>query len=253
MKSVKCALVTLAALSACGRGTSEEGATDAEPPAQEVGVKFREGKGLEVTEATQKILDISLAEVTEGTLSLTLTRSGHVFRYDPPPGVVNVSAAPAGTTGHASLVVPSARASGVKPGSSVTVGDRALPGTVTEVRRLGAGLAEDAEVLVEFRDPDRRYEIGSPVTVTIHGEGSDAPALIPRAALLETVNGDFVYVPNGKYYFRTAVKVGRRTDEVVEILDGLYPGDQVVKSPVTSLWLAELQALRGGVACADGH
>jgi multidrug efflux pump subunit AcrA (membrane-fusion protein) len=67
------------------------------------------------------------------------------------------------------------------------------------------------------------------------------------------VNGTFVYVPNGRYFFRTPVKVGRKTEETVEVLDGLYSGDEVVREPVTSLWLAELQALRGGVACADGH
>jgi hypothetical protein len=39
----------------------------------------------------------------------------------------------------------------------------------------------------------------------------------------------------------------------VQITDGLYAGDQVVVQPVMSLWLAELQSLRGGKACADGH
>jgi hypothetical protein len=42
-------------------------------------------------------------------------------------------------------------------------------------------------------------------------------------------------------------------NELVEITDGLYAGDQIVTSPVNDLWMAELQILRGGKACTCGH
>jgi multidrug efflux pump subunit AcrA (membrane-fusion protein) len=60
-------------------------------------------------------------------------------------------------------------------------------------------------------------------------------------------------VVNGFYYVRTPVKVGASGGEHVEITDGLYAGDEIVVSPVMSLWLAELQVLRGGKACTCGH
>ena len=81
----------------------------------------------------------------------------------------------------------------------------------------------------------------------------EAVPVIPASSLLETIEGTFVYVVNGKHFLRTAVTVGRSANDKIEITDGLYPGDEVVRNPVRQLWYAELQALRGGKACADGH
>lgn len=84
------------------------------------------------------------------------------------------------------------------------------------------------------------------------GGAGTVPA-IPAAALLRTVKGDFVYVANGGWYLRTPVTTGAAHDDRVEIRDGLYEGDLVVSVGVEALWLAELQAVNGGVGCADGH
>ena len=84
------------------------------------------------------------------------------------------------------------------------------------------------------------------------GAAGTVPA-IPAAALLRTVKGDFVYVANGDWYLRTPVTAGGAHGERIEIRDGLYEGDVVVSAGVEALWLAELQAVNGGVGCADGH
>lgn len=76
---------------------------------------------------------------------------------------------------------------------------------------------------------------------------------LPDAALLRTAKGDFVYVANGSRFLRTAVNVGVPGATGREIKDGLYEGDVVVVAGVRGLWLAELQAVNGGVGCADGH
>lgn len=83
-------------------------------------------------------------------------------------------------------------------------------------------------------------------------EGKDTAA-IPADALLRTVKGDFVYVANGEWFLRTPVKVGRADATHIEIADGLYEGDTIVTEGVRGLSLAEIQALNGGVGCADGH
>ena len=49
------------------------------------------------------------------------------------------------------------------------------------------------------------------------------------------------------------MKVGAANEQSVEITDGLYAGDEIVAAPVMSLWMAELQVLRGGKACTCGH
>jgi hypothetical protein len=73
---------------------------------------------------------------------------------------------------------------------------------------------------------------------------------LPAGALLRTVKGDFVYVVNGDWLLRTAVTVA--TDGVT-VSAGLYEGDRIATEGVRALWLAELQAINGGVGCADGH
>jgi hypothetical protein len=81
---------------------------------------------------------------------------------------------------------------------------------------------------------------------------TDAPA-IPAEALLRTIKGDFVYVANGEWFLRTPVKIGATDATHVEIKDGLYEGDTIAVKGVRGLSLAEIQALNGGVGCADGH
>jgi len=82
-----------------------------------------------------------------------------------------------------------------------------------------------------------------------HGE----VAAIPAGALLRTVHGDFVYAANGEHLLRTPVKIGATHDGWIEITDGLYDGDRLAVAGVRALWLAELQAVNGGVGCADEH
>ena len=84
------------------------------------------------------------------------------------------------------------------------------------------------------------------------GTAGTVPA-IPAAALLRTVKGDFVYVANGDWFLRTPVTAGITHGDWIEIREGLYEGDIVVSAGTQALWLAELQAVNGGVGCADGH
>ena len=109
-----------------------------------------------------------------------------------------------------------------------------------------------AEVIVRV-PAEETVKVGSfldgYVNVTTLGEA----VIIPKEALLKTADGSFAYVVNGDSLFRTRIEVGGQEGEVVEVTDGLYAGDQVVLQPIMALWLAELQAIRGGKACADGH
>ncbi len=89
--------------------------------------------------------------------------------------------------------------------------------------------------------------------VEVGQEDNAATVCIPASALLTTARGDFVYVVNGHYFFRSPVLAGRRSDDCIEIRDGLFEGDRVVSHGVKQLWLIELQAINGGEACTDGH
>ncbi len=76
---------------------------------------------------------------------------------------------------------------------------------------------------------------------------------LPVSALLRTARGNFVFVDNGGWFLRTPVTVATDDGLTFTLKDGLYEGDIVVTHGVSALWLAELQAVNGGVGCADGH
>jgi hypothetical protein len=83
--------------------------------------------------------------------------------------------------------------------------------------------------------------------------GRPAVPAVPADAVLRTIRGNFVYVANGEWFLRTPVSLGATDGSQVEITDGLYEGDMIVTAGVRALSLAEIQALNGGVGCADGH
>ncbi len=83
--------------------------------------------------------------------------------------------------------------------------------------------------------------------------GAAGVPAVPESALLRTVRGEFVFVANGGWYLRTPVQIGAAAGGWVEIRDGLYEGDTVVAQGARALWLAEIQAVNGGVSCTHGH
>ena len=75
---------------------------------------------------------------------------------------------------------------------------------------------------------------------------------LPAAALLRTVQGDFVFVANGEWFLRTPITVSAVDGASFTVKDGLYEGDTIVTRGMRALWLAELHNLRAGQACARG-
>jgi multidrug efflux pump subunit AcrA (membrane-fusion protein) len=107
------------------------------------------------------------------------------------------------------------------------------------------------EVVVEILDGATSPSVGSFVTVIVPTGKEEKVVSVPRSALLRTSEGNFVYTVSGERFVRAAVKLGVVNGEFAEVADGLYAGDQIALKPVMTLWLAELQAIRGGKACSD--
>jgi HlyD family secretion protein len=59
--------------------------------------------------------------------------------------------------------------------------------------------------------------------------------VLPAGPFLQASGGDWVFVLDHDEAKRRLVKLGRRTTEAVEVLDGLQPGDRVVTSDYTGL------------------
>ena len=201
------------------------------------GARFKEGKGVELAEEMKRSLQLETAEVTEEALSVEAELKLHVFSVTP---VIEASAN-----------LDDRLAQTLKVGAELQL---APSGGSAKLKKLSSRfLSGDLEGTFEISSSGEASRIGDTLTARLPPTSSEAVAVIPASALLETVSGTFVYVVNGKHFIRTAVKTGRSASGQIEITDGLYAGDEVVKTPVKSLWYAELQALRGGTACADGH
>jgi hypothetical protein len=218
------------ALSGCGPTDAK-----AHEQAPENGAQFKKDTGLSLTDTMKKAIGLKVAEVGEANVA--------------PSFAVALSSA----KNEASGWLTAEQAALLKPGMDVELcltGTEQMRGTVKRVEKAPYATLGDFELTVETSTP---LEIGTRVTANFRAPAGKAVTAVPRSALLKTAEGNFVYAVNGEFFVRTPVKVGAISDDYAEITDGLYAGDEIVVSPVMSLWLAELQILRGGKACTCGH
>ncbi len=232
---MKIILITLlipiaASLSSCSESSASPSHTAA--PAPENGAQFKEGKGVALTTLMMKSIGMQTAEVAEEKIAPSFT--------------IALQAMQRGT--EASGWLTAAQAARVQPGMEVELGS--AKGSVLRIEKAPYVTLGDFEVTVQTA---ASIDAGSAINATFRFPAGDAVTAIPKAALLTTAEGTFVYAKNDEFYLRTPVKVGAASGEHVEITDGLYTGDEIVTTPVMSLWLAELQILRGGKACNCGH
>ena len=219
-----------AALSSCSESSASPSTEHTTAP--ENGAQFKEGKGVALTTVMMKSIGLQTAEVEEERITPAFT--------------ITVQAMQRGT--EASGWLTAAQAARVQLGMDVELGT--AKGSVLRIEKAAYATLGDFEVTVQTAAP---VEAGSAITATFRFPAGDAVTAIPAKALLTTAEGTFVYAKNDEFYLRTPVKVGARSGDHVEITDGLYTGDEIVTTPVMSLWLAELQVLRGGKACTCGH
>lgn len=220
-----------------------------------VGIGFKEGKGVELSEQTKKSLGFEIVEVSEEKISSAITIPIQIYR-EANTNVISNNAKP--NRAYGTGVVTLDQAKQIEVGQAVTLeltesGIEKVEGRLIRINKSFQPALGGIEVLVEIPDQQHRFNIGTMFQAHLTGKKSESVTAIPTSALLKTANGKFVYVVNGKHLFRTPVKTGTESGDFIEITDGLYPGDQVARKPVLDIWMAELQAIKGGKACADGH
>jgi len=259
MKHVLLILTAAAALSACGKQSAADNEKQAKSNGEETegaseAVQLKEGHGLGFHPKLKKAIGIEIAEVTEEKVAPEFTVNLHVIQ-GADTGFRKVSLTSNGGV-EANGWLSAEKASRIQTGQEVTLRSDALTGSEIEtgvVKRLDKSpyaTLGDFEIVVETATP---FDTGTRLVATFHTPAGDAVPVVPRSALLKTAEGWFVYTVNDDFFLRTSVKVGAMNDKLVEITDGLYTGDQIVTTPVNSLWMAELQLLRGGKSCTCGH
>lgn len=246
--------ITMTALVIAGCG-QKDGDSHAHGEA-EVGVTFNAKKGLLVPTATAKFIGLQIADVEERKIASAFQFSAQVYRAA--SEVQFVSLQPNSTPAAlASGNVSPADAAKLNEGQTVSVqsgaGEVSLPGRIVALKRGLEKASGQVEVLLAVSDGQSLLAPGGSVSVTVSFGGEKSVVSVPRSALFRTTEGDFIYTVSGDHFVRAPVKLGVINHEFAEITDGLYAGDQIVVQPVMTLWMAELQSLRGGKACADGQ
>lgn len=245
LKSYFLLFMMMAFLTGCGDakndGNKEEHGHEESPS----GATFKAGKGVIMTDETRDILGLEIADAAEENLPkifrLNVQIFGEAHRF------ADVDMDHTGCDVHGSGFLSPDQAAMIEPKQAVkvsTADKRLFDGFVLSLQKsLAHG---ESEVLIGVKDAGTNLKDGDFVTAIISVPRSEPVTVIPASALLRTAEGTFVYVVNGDAYYRTAVKVGSKTAEQIEIVDGLFAGDEVVVKPVETLWIIELRATKGG-------
>ena len=221
---------------------AEEGGHHEESPS---GASFKPGKGILMTDETRKNLDVRITEVSEEKLPLVIRFNVQIFGEEHRFEVSGTDHSDCEILG--SGLLPPDKALPIKPNQPVnlvTKTNETMEGFVLAVKK-GVVFGE-TEIIVGVPQAARKLEDGEFVSTTITLPREESVTVIQRSALLVSAQGTFVYVVNGDAYLRTPVKAGNEADGKLEIVDGLFPGDEVVTKPVETLWLIELRATKGG-------
>ena len=249
-------LLLVAALAGCTRSDSHNREASDEHAHAETGVTFNAKRGLHVPSETAAFIGLKVADVEERPVKSDFRFAAQVYRAAAEAKVAS-AAGMASTTALASGDVSPEDARALHREQTVTVQlDRgaSLSGRIAEIEpHTDKASVEHLDVTVAINDSNAQLAAGTFVNVKVP-VGSDKPVVsVPRSALLKTAEGNFVYTVSGEHFVRASVKMGVVNNEHAEITDGLYAGDKVVVAAVMTLWMAELQSIRGGKACADGH
>jgi len=219
------------------------------------GITFSEKSGLKVSPETAKFIGLQTGEVEERKVAAEFRFAARVYRAA--SEARSASTQPmVSLTALASGRVSPAEAEALREGQSLSVNAEGVGALAARVSALQSGWDKSGgqtEVLLSIADRDGQLANGAFVSATVTLGGKQAVVSVPRSALLRTTDGEFVYTVSGESFVRAAVKLGAVNREFAEVTDGLYAGDQVVVMPAMTLWLSEIQALRGGKACSDGH
>jgi multidrug efflux pump subunit AcrA (membrane-fusion protein) len=250
------AFVAATALVMAGCGHKAVVSEANESGAAESGVTFNAKKGLLVPPTTAKFIGLRVADVEERKIASALEFSAQVYRAASEAQFASLqsSGAPAAL---ASGNISAADATKLIAGQTVSVqsadGGVSLPGHIVTLKGVLEKANGQVEVLLAIADAQQPLAAGAFISVTVPLGGEKSVVSVPRSSVFRTTEGDFVYTASGEHFVRAPVKLGAVDHDFAEVTDGLYAGDQIVVQPVMTLWMAELQSLRGGKACADGQ
>lgn len=214
----------------------------------EEGAVFKEGVGILLHEVTREAIGLTMLDVGETTLNDVLPFTAQIYR-EAGEGSQNAGERPG--FAYASAILPASSTKGLVQTTNVTVtfDELTATGALIRVDETMEAATGQRELIVEIPDAPAALKIGDFVQATLHKGQRDQVVVLPHQSILNTADRSYVFVRNGGALLRTPVTTGLQQGDQVEILEGLYAGDEVAATAVETLYLIELRATKGGGHC----
>jgi Cu(I)/Ag(I) efflux system membrane fusion protein len=114
--------------------------------------------------------------------------------------------------------------------TSVAYGGESFGGKVAFIYPSVSEQTRTLKIRIEFPNPALRLRPGMYVEVELEAPGEAALA-VPADAVMDDGDRQYVFVVhNGVHFEPRLVRIGRRSDEFMEVLSGLSDGELVVTS-----------------------
>jgi RND family efflux transporter MFP subunit len=130
--------------------------------------------------------------------------------------------------------VPERFTAAARRGLAAQAGFEAIPGetfpmTVDEVSPVLDPASRTLKIRLRFTKPDSRIKAGMFATVTLVTSAKHNVPVIPRSAVINTYGSWIVFtVREGTTAERREIKLGLESEDFIEVVSGLNPGEQVV-------------------------
>lgn len=128
--------------------------------------------------------------------------------------------------------VPETRAGNIRPGQTVLIHVAGEPQPVaTTITRVSPTVSQVSRALTieaDVPNPNRRWQAGLFAEADIVIDPQATTLSVPAEAVTEFAGIEKVWVVRDGKAFEQPVRTGRRTEDRIEILDGLDPGDLIV-------------------------
>ena len=209
-------------------------------------VSYEEGKGLLLKPKTTEAIGLQFASVSEQPLSSRVELEAQVYLA---AGETMPAHNLKQRSTYASAMIPADQAKQLNVGDGITLtkGKDELSGRLSKISSSPGGGTHQTSLAFEIVDPKSLLHVGEFIHLAVIGPLAKKPTLsIPKAALLETITGSFVFVERDGHLLRIPVVEGTIAGDSVEITEGLTVGDKVVVAPVELIYLTELRLTKGG-------
>jgi multidrug efflux pump subunit AcrA (membrane-fusion protein) len=200
---------------------------------------YKEGKGLFIGAITKESIDLKTVAVSQKQIAPQFTMEIQVYQNANKTNAVLAS-------GFVSPIDASHLKIGQEAKLKSEKRNLEITGKLVRLDEQSKTFTGQVEAIVSVPDSEGKLSSGDSLLCTFQTGEPKASITIPRSALVESSEGNFVYLENGEFFARADVKPGATINGSVVILDGLAVGDVVVANGSQWLWLAELRITTSG-------